>query len=57
MLLGSTAYDWRCVSYSRAGPTYFHVHVQAVCRWTTSQPATIDRFVNYYSARSWQCRV
>ncbi|BFU46305.1 hypothetical protein [Krasilnikovia sp. MM14-A1004] len=57
VLLGASVYDWRCVSYSRAGPTYYNVYVRAVCQWTTAQTAAIDRFVNYSNARSWQCRV
>lgn len=57
VLLGSTVYDWRCVNYSRGGPTYFAVDVLAVCQKTTAGAATVERFVNYYDARTWQCRV
>jgi hypothetical protein len=57
VLLGATVYDWQCVSYSRAGPTYFQINVLAACQYTTARTATVERFVNYYNARSWQCRV
>ncbi|WP_328471611.1 hypothetical protein OHA21_07675 [Actinoplanes sp. NBC_00393] len=56
-LLGTTAYDWHCVNYNRAGPTYFDVDVAKVCRETTFGYATLDRFVNFYDANTWQCRV
>ena len=56
-LLGTTVYDWHCVNYNRAGPTYFDIAVADVCRETTFGYATIDRFVNFYDARTWQCRV
>jgi hypothetical protein len=57
ILRGTTVYDWQCVNYSRGGPTYFSVDVLAVCRRATAGTATIDRFVNFRDARSWQCRV
>lgn len=56
-LLGTTVYDWHCVRYSRAGPTYYDVSVPDVCRETTLGYATVDRFVNFHDAHSWQCRV
>ncbi|MET8151218.1 hypothetical protein ACIBSW_21050 [Actinoplanes sp. NPDC049668] len=56
-LVGTTVYDWRCVRHSRGGPTYFSIDVAAVCRKTTGVAATVERFVNYYDARTWQCRV
>jgi hypothetical protein len=56
-LLGTTVYDWHCVQYSRAGPTYYDVDVAAVCRDTTFGYATVDRFVNFHDAATWQCRV
>ncbi|SBT40270.1 hypothetical protein [Micromonospora auratinigra] len=57
VLLGGTVYDWRCVSYSRAGVTYADVDVLAACRETTFGYATVERFVSFGDARSWQCRV
>ncbi len=56
-LLGATAYDWHCVNYSRVDPVYFDVSLPAVCRYTVGSSATIDRFVSFYDANSWQCRV
>ncbi|MEU4240849.1 hypothetical protein [Actinoplanes sp. NPDC026619] len=56
-LLGDTAYDWRCVSYTRAGPTYYDVDVLAVCTYTVGTAATVERFNNYYDPSTWQCRV
>ncbi|MEV6347413.1 hypothetical protein [Actinoplanes sp. NPDC051851] len=57
ILVGTTVYDWQCVSYSRAGPTYYAISLPTVCAYTTGTTATIDRFVNYYDATTWQCRV
>ncbi|GIF04379.1 hypothetical protein [Actinoplanes siamensis] len=56
-LLGGTVYDWRCVNYSRVDPVYFDVSLPEVCRYTAGGAATIDRFRDFYDARSWQCRV
>ncbi|MGB2571935.1 hypothetical protein ACPFP2_26315 [Micromonospora citrea] len=56
-LLGTTVYDWRCVTYSRGGPTYSDVDVLAACRETTFGYATVERFVSFRDAYSWQCRV
>ncbi|MFC0006361.1 hypothetical protein [Micromonospora siamensis] len=56
-LVGATAYGWRCVSYSRAGVTYSDIDVLAACRETTFGYATVERFVDFRDARSWQCRV
>jgi hypothetical protein len=56
-LLGTTAYDWRCVSYNRSGPTYYDVDVLAVCTYTVGTAATVERFDNYYDPATWQCRV
>jgi hypothetical protein len=55
-LLGTTAYDWHCVSYNRSGPTYYDVSLPAVCAYTVGR-ATIDRFNDYYDSASWECRV
>ncbi len=54
-LLGTTAYDWRCVSYNRSGPTYYDVDIQAACAYTVTA-ATVERFNNYYDPSTWQCR-
>jgi hypothetical protein len=57
VLLGTTAYDWRCVSYNRSGPTYYDVDVRAACAYTAGGVATVERFNDYYDAQSWQCRL
>jgi hypothetical protein len=57
VLTGGTVYDWRCVSYSRAGVTYSDVDVLGTCRETTLGYATVERFVSFRDAYSWQCRV
>lgn len=56
-LLGTTVYDWHCVNYSRVDPVYFDVSLPAVCQYTVGSSATIDRFVNFNDASTWQCRV
>jgi hypothetical protein len=56
-LLGTTAYDWHCVNYSRVDPVYFDVSLPAVCQYTVGNSATVDRFNNFYDSRSWQCRI
>ncbi|WIM99886.1 hypothetical protein ACTOB_003554 [Actinoplanes oblitus] len=52
-LTGDTAYDWHCVT----GGTPSDIDVLAACRETTFGYATVDRFADFYDARSWQCRV
>ncbi|WP_229074661.1 hypothetical protein [Actinoplanes sp. DH11] len=56
-LLGATVYDWHCVRYSRAGPTYYDIDVPAACATLTHGYARLDRFADFYDANSWQCRV
>ncbi|GAA0549192.1 hypothetical protein GCM10010172_34060 [Paractinoplanes ferrugineus] len=56
-LLGTTAYDWHCVSYNRSGPTYYDVDILAACFYTVGGAATVERFDNYYDPATWQCRV
>lgn len=56
-LLGATVYDWHCVQYSRAGPTYHDIDVAAACTTLTHGYAKLDRFVNFNDAATWQCRV
>ncbi|BEL07065.1 hypothetical protein Q0Z83_052560 [Actinoplanes sichuanensis] len=56
-LLGTTVYDWHCVQYSRAGPTYYDIDIAAACNTLTHGYAKLDRFVNFYDASTWQCRV
>jgi hypothetical protein len=56
-LLGTTVYDWHCVQYSRAGPTYYDIDVAAACTDLTHGYAKLNRFVNFYDASTWQCRV
>ncbi|BCJ40880.1 hypothetical protein GCM10010168_48200 [Actinoplanes ianthinogenes] len=53
VLTGGTAYDWHCV----AGGARSDIDVLAACRETTFGYATVDRFIDFYDARSWQCRV
>ncbi|MEU4623900.1 hypothetical protein AB0G04_28490 [Actinoplanes sp. NPDC023801] len=55
-LLGTTVYDWHCVRYSRAGPTYHDIDVAAACHELTYGYAGLNRFVNFYDAATWQCR-
>ena len=53
VLDGDTVYDWHCVDDgARSG-----IDVLQACRETTFGYATIDRFVDFADARSWQCRV
>ncbi|BAL87541.1 hypothetical protein AMIS_23210 [Actinoplanes missouriensis 431] len=56
-LLGTTVYDWHCVRYGRAGPTYYDIDVPAACAELTHGYARLDRFANFYDATTWQCRV
>ncbi|MFC7531918.1 hypothetical protein [Actinoplanes sp. GCM10030250] len=56
-LLGTTVYDWHCVNYNRAGPTYFDIDVAAACQALTHGYARLDRFADFRDASSWQCRV
>ncbi|MEV6301835.1 hypothetical protein AB0M02_20655 [Actinoplanes sp. NPDC051861] len=56
-LLGTTVYDWHCVNYNRAGPTYFDIDVAAACQALTYGYARLDRFDDFFDATSWQCRV
>jgi hypothetical protein len=56
-LLGNTVYDWHCVQYSRAGPTYYDIDVAAACSTLTHGYARLDRFADFYDTASWQCRV
>ncbi|AEV84836.1 hypothetical protein ACPL_3941 [Actinoplanes sp. SE50/110] len=50
---GGTVYDWHCVT----GGTRSAIDVLAACRETTFGYATVDRFADFFDARSWQCRV
>jgi hypothetical protein len=52
-LTGGTVYDWHC----SAGGARSDIDVLAACRETTFGYATVDRFTDFYDARSWQCRV
>ncbi|WP_430789232.1 hypothetical protein [Actinoplanes sp. G11-F43] len=56
-LLGDTVYDWHCVQYSRAGPTYYAINVAAACTALTHGYARLDRFTDFHNATTWQCRV
>lgn len=57
-LLGSTAYDWRCLGYTFFGtPDYISFNMDDACSWMYPNYAfyPLAVFTNFYSPTSWVC--
>jgi hypothetical protein len=55
ILLGNTAYDWRCYGGIYGIGSYVPFDMGDACRWMYNTSDTEARFADFYTPTSWQC--